>query len=55
MDEPDLVFLNVEAAFFYAICVGAFLLGVYLVDVYLLLERLVDKQLEPGIFRPLSY
>jgi len=49
MDEPDLIFLNVEAAFFYAMCVGAFLLGVYLVDVYIPSERLVDKQLEPGI------
>jgi hypothetical protein len=49
MEEPDLLFLNIKAAVFYATCVGAFLLGLYLVDVYLPAERLVDRQLESGI------
>jgi hypothetical protein len=49
MDEPDLIFLNLEAAFFFAICVGAFLLGVYLVDFYFPAGLLVDKQTEPSL------
>lgn len=49
MQEPDLLFLNVEAALFYAACVGAFLMGLYLVEVYFPAERLVDKQMPAGI------
>jgi hypothetical protein len=49
MNEPDLIFLDVDAALFYAMCVGAFLLGVFLVDAYLPAGPLIDKRLEPGI------
>ena len=49
MEEPDLLFLNLESALFYAACVGAFLLGLYMVEVYFPAERLVDRQLDPGI------
>ena len=44
--EPDLLFLNIEAAVFYATCVGAFLLGLYLVEVYLPGEYLIQRQPE---------
>ena len=49
MEEPDLLFLNLESALFFAACVASFFLGLYLVDAYLPPERLVDRQLEPGI------
>jgi hypothetical protein len=49
VEEPDLLFLNIESALFYAACVAGFLLGLYLVEAYLPAERLVDRQLEPGI------
>jgi hypothetical protein len=49
MDEPDLMFLNIQTALFYAMCVGAFLLGLYLVGVYVPAVPLVDRQLERGV------
>jgi hypothetical protein len=49
MDEPDLMFLDVDSALFYAMCVGTFLLGVFLVDAYLPSGLLIDKRLEPCI------
>jgi hypothetical protein len=49
MGESDLIFLDVEAALFYAACVAAFLLGVYLVAVYCPSGPLTDRRLEPRI------
>ena len=49
IDEPDLMFFNLEEAFFYVLCVGAFLLGVYLFDIYIPSGPLIDKQTKPGI------
>lgn len=48
-DEPDLIFLDVNSALFYAACVGAFLLGVFLIDAYLPLGPLIDTGLELAI------
>src|SRR5450759_2552024 len=45
MDEPDLIFLDVPSASFYALCVGAFLLGVWLVDTYVPSEPRVDENI----------
>jgi hypothetical protein len=50
MDEPDLLFLNIESALFYGACVVGFILGVFLIDFYFPAERLVDRQLHERAF-----
>lgn len=49
MDERDLVFLDASSALFYAMCVGTFLLGVFLVGSYFPSGALVDRRLEVAV------
>jgi hypothetical protein len=49
MQEPDLLFLNIPSALFYAACVTGFFVGLYLVDSYFPTERLTDPEPRPSI------
>src|ERR1700691_3634859 len=49
MDERDLMFLDPYLALFYFSCVGAFVLGAFLIDAYAPAGPCIDRQLRPGI------
>src|SRR5665213_1465747 len=49
MDERDLMFLDPRLALFYFSCVGAFMLGAFLIDAYAPAGPCVDRRLRLGI------
>lgn len=49
MDERDLMFLDPLLALFYFLCVGAFVLGAFLIDGYAPAGPCIDRRLRSGI------